>query len=32
LPEDTAREACRRLARKHSSCAVVNAGVNVASR
>jgi D-alanyl-D-alanine carboxypeptidase len=32
LPEDTAREACRRLARKHSSCAVVNTGVNVASR
>ncbi len=32
LPEDTAREACRRLARNHLSCAVITASVNVASR
>jgi D-alanyl-D-alanine carboxypeptidase len=32
LPEDTAHEACRRLAKLHTACQVVNAGVNVAAR
>ena len=32
LPEDTAREACRRMARSHVSCTVISASVNMASR
>jgi D-alanyl-D-alanine carboxypeptidase len=32
LPADTAREACRRLAKTHNSCSVVNANLKVASR
>ena len=32
LPEETAREACRRLGKAHTPCSVINTGVTVASR